>query len=514
MTLPRMEDDVLRVSALADTPRLSAAELKAQFDAAGAAIKTYLNEVLLPAAEAAIEQGGSGGGSSTLCWLPEVSAAGDLSWNQSDTAEAPAPRNIRGADGRGVASVTMLSGDHSPGSTDVYRMTFTDDSYVEFSIYNGEIGATGPQGEKGETGPQGPRGYPGQPGMQGETGAQGIPGPRGPKGDQGETGPQGPAGPEGPKGDQGETGPPGPKGQDFTLLGYYVTLAALEVAVPTPKAGDAYGVGAAAPYDVYVWDGVSQAWVNNGTIQGPVGPQGPQGPQGEKGEKGDTGATGPQGIQGETGPQGPGGIQGATGPQGPAGPNELTTSTVTGITGILKGNGSTVGAAVAGTDYAAASHSHSDYAATAALSSHTGNKSNPHGVTAAQVSAIPASQKGAASGVASLDGNSKVTASQASARIVSVTASKTLALAEAGCLIQVNSSSALTITVPANASVAFPVGTEIEIMRYGSGAVTIAAASGVTIYCSETARTIADQYTSAVLKKVAANTWVLQGNIG
>ena len=43
---------------------------------------------------------------------------------------------------------------------------------------------------------------------------------------------------------------------------------------------------------------------------------------------------------------------------------------------------------------------------------HASNTSNPHGVTAAQVQAIPTSQKGAASGVAELDANGKVPATQ------------------------------------------------------------------------------------------------------
>ena len=141
----------------------------------------------------------------------------------------------------------------------------------------------------------------------------------------------------------------------------------------------------------------------------------------------------------------------------------------------MKGNGATVSTATAGTDYV-----------------------------------VPATLDD----YATLDSNSKVTAEQASARIVSVTVSKTLSLSDAGTLQQVNSTSARTVTIPTNTSVAFPTGTEIEILRYGSGAVTIAAASGVTITCSETARTIADRYTSVVLKKLSTNTWLLQGNVG
>ena len=47
-------------------------------------------------------------------------------------------------------------------------------------------------------------------------------------------------------------------------------------------------------------------------------------------------------------------MQGKSGPQGPAGPNEISTDTASSITGILKGNGSTVEVAIAGTDYASA----------------------------------------------------------------------------------------------------------------------------------------------------------------
>lgn len=46
------------------------------------------------------------------------------------------------------------------------------------------------------------------------------------------------------------------------------------------------------------------------------------------------------------------------------------------------------------------------------LTAHTGNTSNPHGVTAAQAGAIPTSLKGAINGVAELDANGKVPSSQ------------------------------------------------------------------------------------------------------
>ena len=130
----------------------------------------------------------------------------------------------------------------------------------------------------------------------------------------------------------------GSDGKNFTILGFYGTLSALQAAVQTPAAGDAYGIGAEAPYDIYIFDGVTNAWINNGVLQGA---------KGEKGDKGETGPQGPTGPQGETGPQGP------AGPQGDPGPNTVTAETTTALSGLLKGNGTNVTVAQAGTDYEA-----------------------------------------------------------------------------------------------------------------------------------------------------------------
>ena len=63
----------------------------------------------------------------------------------------------------------------------------------------------------------------------------------------------------------------GRQGKNFQILGYYDTYAQMTAAVTNPEAGDAYGVGTAAPYIVYVWDGVNGEWKNNGTMQGADG---------------------------------------------------------------------------------------------------------------------------------------------------------------------------------------------------------------------------------------------------
>lgn len=123
---------------------------------------------------------------------------------------------------------------------------------------------------------------------------------------------------------------------------------------------------------------------------------------------------------------------------------------------------------------------------------------------------MAASQKGAASGVASLDTNSKVTASQISARLVSFTSNTTLAASHDGCLLYGNSTSDRTITIPSTLSAGF----ECEIMKYNTGTVTITAASGVTLNgVSAGSKAITEQYTSAVLKAITATAWVIQGAI-
>lgn len=53
-------------------------------------------------------------------------------------------------------------------------------------------------------------------------------------------------------GPQGETGQ---TGAGFTIRGFFATAEALAADVDAPETGDAYGVGAAAPYDIYIYDG-------------------------------------------------------------------------------------------------------------------------------------------------------------------------------------------------------------------------------------------------------------------
>ena len=110
-----------------------------------------------------------------------------------------------------------------------------------------------------------------------------------------------------------------------------------------------------------------------------------------------------------------------------------------------------------------------------------------------------------------MDAQSRVTATQASAALVSVTASRTLSVADDNRCLVCESAQAITITIPANAAAALPVGAEIEVMQTGAGVVSFAPATGVTVHSADNALAISAQYGVAALKQIAANVWLLCG---
>jgi hypothetical protein len=89
----------------------------------------------------------------------------------------------------------------------------------------------------------------------------------------------------------------------------------------------------------------------------------------------------------------------------------------------------------------------------------------------------------------------------------------TLVLADASKLVTLSNASAITLTVPANSSVAYPAGTQILLAQLGVGQVTVAAAGGVTVSSRGTALKIAGQYGMATLVKTGTDTWILSGDI-
>jgi hypothetical protein len=88
----------------------------------------------------------------------------------------------------------------------------------------------------------------------------------------------------------------------------------------------------------------------------------------------------------------------------------------------------------------------------------------------------------------------------------------TLVLADASNkLVELSNTSAITVTVPLNSSVAYPVGSQIMLLQTNTGQVTVAGASGVTVN-SNPGLKLRAQWSSATLIKRAENTWVLVGD--
>ena len=265
-----------------------------------------------------------------------------------------------------------------------------------FGIPKGAKGDTGEKGATGEKGPQGPQGVQGEKGEKGDTGSgfavlgyfanvsllqTNVSNPS--AGDAYGVGENDPydiyiwdgknsqwvnnGQLQGAKGDKGETGSPAGFGTPTA------SATQLEPNAEPTVAVEASGEDTSKIFN-FVF-GIPKGAKGDTGEKGAQGPQGDQGIQGPKGAKGDTGpyftpAVSAEGIiswsnnggldnpasvsikgpQGDTGAKGDPGIQGE---QGPAGPNEITTETQTNLTGLLKGNGTNVQLAEAGTDYQA-----------------------------------------------------------------------------------------------------------------------------------------------------------------
>jgi hypothetical protein len=91
--------------------------------------------------------------------------------------------------------------------------------------------------------------------------------------------------------------------------------------------------------------------------------------------------------------------------------------------------------------------------------------------------------------------------------------SYTLAIGDANGLVDTDNSSANTVTVPPNSSVAFPVGTQVLVVQQGGGQTTIVAGSGVTLRAKDGLKLAGGAYAGATLIKRATNDWYVIGSL-
>jgi hypothetical protein len=95
------------------------------------------------------------------------------------------------------------------------------------------------------------------------------------------------------------------------------------------------------------------------------------------------------------------------------------------------------------------------------------------------------------------------------------TASYTLSsLTERDDLIEMGSATAVTLSIPTDATLNFPIGTSIDVLQTGAGQVTIAAVTpGTTTVNATPGLKLRTTWSSCTLLKRAANTWVVFGDL-
>lgn len=92
------------------------------------------------------------------------------------------------------------------------------------------------------------------------------------------------------------------------------------------------------------------------------------------------------------------------------------------------------------------------------------------------------------------------------------TTSRTLVIGDAGTCIDVNAGSGVSLTVPPNASVPYPVGTIIEFYQVGAGSVTLAQGSGVVLQNASSLVTRA-QFSTIGIRYRGGDVWAVSGDL-
>jgi hypothetical protein len=94
--------------------------------------------------------------------------------------------------------------------------------------------------------------------------------------------------------------------------------------------------------------------------------------------------------------------------------------------------------------------------------------------------------------------------------------SYTTVLGDNGDLITLSNASAITLTIPPNSSVAYPVGAQLNAAQFGVGQVTFTQGAGVTIVSTggtASAPKLRARYSTATAIQTATDTWLVMGDI-
>jgi hypothetical protein len=94
------------------------------------------------------------------------------------------------------------------------------------------------------------------------------------------------------------------------------------------------------------------------------------------------------------------------------------------------------------------------------------------------------------------------------------TSNYTLQLSDAGDIVEINSGSANTVTIPSSSVTNFIIGTQITVVQYGTGQTTFTTGStNVLLRSAGNATKLAAQYAGATLIKRGTDEWYLLGNV-
>jgi hypothetical protein len=116
-----------------------------------------------------------------------------------------------------------------------------------------------------------------------------------------------------------------------------------------------------------------------------------------------------------------------------------------------------------------------------------------------------------------VDGDISATANIAQGKIADILtnaqgASYTLVLADKNKIVEMNVGSANDLTVPPNSSVAFPIGSQIQVLQTGAGKTRILAGAGVTVNATPGIFMRA-QWSAVTLLKRGTDSWVATGDL-
>lgn len=239
---------------------------------------------------------------------------------------------------------------------------------------------------------------------------------------------------------------------------------------------------------VFAMMGMGMAFGQDGD-DGQVGPPGAQGSAGAAGAAGAAGSVGPPGYSGEDGedgamgppgPPGPAGANGAAGATGPQGP----------IGFAMDGADGEMGISIPGAPGPAGANG-------------TNGATGPQGPIGFGMDGEDGQDGMVVPGPA-VPYNPLVVTSQSGTAY-------SLTMTDIYGYIRFTSGSAVTVTVTAQATVAWPANVTIACERSGAGTVTFAPDTGVTINKVSSTLAISGQYGVAQLVRTASDTWTLFG---